>query len=146
VSEESGASPIPLVLDASVLIAIVRGDAAVTNLILGYDAGGQPLIIPALAMTAASLDVHAEETEELLTGLERLDHAMVAPLRDAEQAARLADMIGRTELDSWDAHVASVADAAVCPIMTLVGAMWRQHANDLDETLHIIEIDDPEEG
>lgn len=145
-SEEGGASPIPLVLDASVLIAIVRGDAAVTNLILGYDADGQPLVISTLTMAAASLDVHTEETEELLAGLEGLDRVIVAPLRDAEQAAHLADVISETGLDPWDAHVASVADASVCPILTLDGDKWRQHAGDLDQPLHIITIRDPDDG
>jgi hypothetical protein len=49
-------------------------------------------------------------------------------------------------LNPWDAHVAMVADAEVCPILTLDGAKWRQHVRDLDEPLHVIEIDDPEDG
>ncbi len=48
-------------------------------------------------------------------------------------------------LDPWDAHVAAVADAAVCPILTLDAPKWRQHSGDLDEPLHIIEIADPDE-
>src|SRR5205823_3228316 len=46
-------------------------------------------------------------------------------------------------LDPWDAHVAAVADAAVCPVLTLDAARWREHAADLDEPLHVIEIADP---
>jgi hypothetical protein len=42
--------------------------------------------------------------------------------------------------------VAAVADAAVCPILTLDAAMWREHAADLDEPLHVIEIADPGEA
>jgi predicted nucleic acid-binding protein len=112
--------------------------------VLDYDARSQPLVIPVLAMTAAALDTRTEEAEELLAGLERLDSVMVAPVRDAEQAARLAAVIGRTGLDPWDAHVAAVADAAICPILTLEAGKWRKHARDLDEPLHIIEIADPE--
>jgi hypothetical protein len=41
--------------------------------------------------------------------------------------------------------VAAVADAAVCPILTLDAPKWRQHSGDLDEALHIIEIADPDE-
>ncbi len=71
---------------------------------------------------------------------------MIAPLRDAEQAVRLAAVIARTGLDPWDAHVAAVANAAVCPILTLGAARWREPAADLDEPLHFIEIADPDEG
>lgn len=145
-SEDSGAQPPPLVLDVSVITAVVRGDAAVTGLVLDYDARSQPLVIPVLAMTAAALDTRTEEAEELLAGLERLDSVIVAPVRDAEQAARLAAVIARTGLDPGDAHVAAVADAAICPVLTLEVQKWRQHAGDLDEPLHIIEIADPEEG
>jgi predicted nucleic acid-binding protein len=144
VSEDGGASPAPLILDASVLTAIVRGDVGVMSLIQGYDADEQPTVIPVLAVTAAVLDMRNEETVDLLAGLERLGRSMTAPLRDAEQAAALADVIARTGLDPWDAHVAAVADAAVCPVLTLDGEKWRQHTGDLDEPLHLIEIADPE--
>jgi hypothetical protein len=42
--------------------------------------------------------------------------------------------------------VAAVADAAICPILTLDAAKWRQYAERLDEPLHIIEIADPDEA
>jgi hypothetical protein len=77
------------------------------------DASGRPLVLPVLALTGASLDVRTEDADDLLEGLERLGNAEVAPLRDAEQAARLAAVIARTGLDPWDAHVAAVADTAV---------------------------------
>jgi hypothetical protein len=103
-------------------------------------------VIPALAIVAASLDLRSDDTEAILHGLERLGSAMIAPLRDAEQAVRLAAVIARTGLDPWDAHVAAVADAAVCPVLTLDAARWREHAADLDEPLHFIEIADPDEA
>jgi predicted nucleic acid-binding protein len=145
VSEDGGARPAPLILDASVLIEAARGDAGVMTLIQGYDADGQPLIIPVLAVTAASLDMRSDDAEAILHGLERLENAMAAPVRDAEQAVRLADVIARTGLDPWDAHVAAVADAAVCPILTLDAAKWLEHAGDLDERLHFVEIADPDD-
>jgi predicted nucleic acid-binding protein len=145
VSEGGGALPAPLILDASVLIEAARGDAGVMTLIQGYDADGQPLIIPVLAVTAASIDSRSEDAEAILHGLERLENAMAAPVRDAEQAVRLADVIARTGLDPWDAHVAAVADAAICPIVTLDAAKWREHAGDLDERLHFVEIADPDD-
>jgi predicted nucleic acid-binding protein len=145
VSEDGGFRLAPLVLDASVLIEAARGDAGVMTLIQGFDADGQPLIIPVLAVTAASLDTRSEDAEAILHGLERLENAMGAAVRDAEQAVRLADVIARTGLDPWDAHVAAVADAAICPILTLDAAKWREHAGDLDEPLHFVEIADPDD-
>jgi predicted nucleic acid-binding protein len=146
VSEDSGAVPAPYVLDVSVLAAITRGDYGIMTFIQQLDASGQPLVISVLAMTGASLDLRSDDTEAILHGLERLENAMVAPLRDAEQAAGLADVMARTGLDPWDAHVAAVADASVCPILTLNAAKWRAHVTDLDEPLHIVVIADPDEG
>jgi predicted nucleic acid-binding protein len=145
VSEDSGAAPPPYIIDLSVAVAVARFDASVMTLIQGYDARGQSLVIPVLALTGASLDVRTEDADDLLEGLERLGNADVAPLRDAEQAARLAAVIARTGLDPWDAHVAAVADASVCPILTLDAGKWRRHSGDLDEPLHVIEIADPDE-
>lgn len=145
-SEDSGAVPTPYVLDVSVLAAITRGDYGIMTFVQQLDTSGQPLVIPVLPMTGASLDLRSDDTEAILHGLERFENAMVAPLRDAEQAAGLADVVARTGLDPWDAHVAAVADASVCPILTLDGAKWRAHAADLDEPLHIVEIADPDEG
>jgi hypothetical protein len=137
VSEDSGAVPAPYVLDVSALTAITRGDYGIMTFIQQLDASGQPLVIPVLAMTGAA--------EAILHGLERLGNALVAPLRDAEQAARLAAVIVRTGLDPWEGHVAAVADAAICPILTLDAGKWRQHSADLDDPLHFIEIADPDE-
>jgi predicted nucleic acid-binding protein len=145
VSEDAGAHPGPLVLDVSVLAEVARADAGLMTLIQGWDAAGQPLVIPAIAITGACLDVRSQDAEDLLHGLERLENAMVAPLRDTEQATRLAAIIARTGLDPWDAHVAAVADASICPIATLDAAKWREHARDLDEPLYFVEIADPED-
>ena len=142
-SEDGGAASPPYVLDVSVLVAVARFDAAIMTLIQGYDSRGQALVVPAMALTGASLDVRSEDADDLLEGVERLDNIEVAPLRDAEQAVRLAAVIASTGLNPWDAHVAAVADASICPILTLDAAKWRQHADDLDEPLHFIEIADP---
>ena len=116
-----------------------------TRLVLALDGRGRPLVIPVLAITAASLDARTEDGDVALMGLERLENTMIAPLRDADQAARLAAVIAKTGLETCDAHVAAVADASVCPILTLDAQKWREHATDLDEPLHIIEITDPDE-
>lgn len=144
-NEDAGARPAPLVLDVSVLTEVARADGGLMTLIQGWDAAGQALVVPALAITAASLDMRSQDAQDLLLGLERLESAMVAPLRDTEQATRLAAVIARTGLDPWDAHVAAVADASVCPIITLDAAKWREHALDLDEPLYFVEIADPDD-
>jgi predicted nucleic acid-binding protein len=146
VSEDSGAVPTPYVLDVSVVVAVARGDQEIMTFIQRLDATGQPMVIPVLAIAAASLDARSEEADELLAGFELLGHAEVAPLKGSEQATRLAVVIARTGLDPWDAHVAAVADASVCPILTLDAAKWRQHVADLDAPLHYIEIADPDEN
>lgn len=145
-SEDGGARPAPLVLDASVLIEAARGDFGIMTLLQGYDGDGVPLVIPVLATVAAALDTRSDDAEAIVHGLERLGNAMAAPVLDAEQAVRLADVIARTGLDPWDAHVAAVADASVCPILTLNAAKWQEHAGDLDEQLHFVEIADPDDS
>lgn len=144
-SEDSGATPTPWVTDVSVLTAVARGDYGVMAFIQHVDAAGRPLAIPALAMAGASIDMRSDDAEAILHGLERLGNAIFAPVQDTDQAMRLASIVARTGLDAWDAHVAAVADASVCPILTLNGAKWRQHSGDLDEPLHFIEIEDPGE-
>jgi predicted nucleic acid-binding protein len=146
VSEDGGFLPAPLILDVSVLTEAARGDDGVLALLQAYDASGQPLVIPALAVTAASLDMRTDDAEALLHGLERLAGVMPAALQGAEQAVRLADVIARTGLGPYDAHVAAVADASVCAILTLDPGKWREHARDLNEPLHFIEIAEPDEG
>ncbi|MGS2644924.1 hypothetical protein [Streptosporangium sp. G12] len=67
-----------------------------------------------------------------------------ASLDGIHRAAKLADMMSVTQLDQWDAHVASIADVAVCPILTLDAAKWVQPSSALDNPLHIIEIAAPD--
>jgi hypothetical protein len=142
----SDLSTIPVVLDAGVLIEIARGDPDLIKFILHYDASGQAMVMPALAVAAASLDTRSEDAADLISGLELLASMTVAPLSGVEQAVRLADVIAKTDLDPWDAHVAAVADAAICPIITLNGGKWRGASAALDQPLHIMEIADPGEG
>jgi hypothetical protein len=135
----------PLILDTGVLTAVARGDADIIALVQEYDARGQPIVIPALALAGASLDTRSEEGDDLLAGLELLEVVTVAPLSGAEQAARLAHLVARIGLDPWDAHVAAIADVAICPILTLNAAKWQRPSADLDDPLHIIEIADPDD-
>lgn len=142
---EGGAAPQPWVLDASVLTAVARADRQAMIFLAEVDAAGRTLVIPVLAVTGASLDMRAGGAAGLLEGVARLGSAMTAQVHDAGQAVQLAAVISRTGLDPWDAHVATVADESVCPIITLDAAKWREHAHDLDEPLHFIKIEDPEE-
>ena len=144
-SEDDGGVPTPLILDVSVLIEIARGDTDILTLIQDYDAAGQRMVVPALTVTAASIDIHNEEAADLLGGLELFQHIEIAPLQGVEQALALAAVMARTGLEPWDTHVAAIADAAVCPILTLDAAKWRQHSEDLDDRLYIVEIADPDE-
>ena len=125
------------------LTAVARGDADIIALVQENDARGQPIVIPALALAGASFDTSSEEGDDLLASLELLGVVTVAPLSGVEQAARLAHLIARTGLDPWDAHVAAIADVAICPILTLNAAEWERPSADLDDPLHIIEIADP---
>lgn len=142
-SEDAGAALPPYVLDVSALTAVARGDAGVMSLVQALDGQGRPLVIPVLAVTAASLDARSDDADELLEGLERLENVLAAPVQDAEQAVRLAAVVARTNLDPWDAHGTQVADASVCAILTADAARWREHARDLEEPLHFIEIAEP---
>lgn len=139
----SDAARPPLVLDTSVLTAVARADPDIIALIQGYDARRQPMVMPALAGAGASLDARSDEADDLLAGLELLGSVTAAPLSGAEQAARLAGVIARTGLEPWDAHVAAIADVAICPVLTLDAARWEQPSADLDEPLHVIEVSDP---
>jgi hypothetical protein len=46
------------------------------TLVQELDARGRSLVIPALAVTGASLDIHSDEAAELLAGLEQLEKAL----------------------------------------------------------------------
>jgi predicted nucleic acid-binding protein len=139
----SSHTPVPYILDTGLIIEIARGDADLIGLIQGFDAAGQPMVVSALAITGASLDVRSEEADDLLAGFDLLDTVTIAPLSGAEQASALAAMIARTGLDPWDAHVAAIADVSVCPILTLSPAKWVEPSQSLPEPLHIREIADP---
>jgi predicted nucleic acid-binding protein len=146
VSEEAGTAPEQWVVDVGVLVELARANVDVTRLLLNLDAQGQSLVIPVLGMAAASADARTEDADVTLRGLEQLDNVQVAPMRDAEQAARLAAIAARAELEYGDAHVAAVAIASGCPILTLDAAKWQQIAVELDEPLETIEIAEPPEG
>jgi predicted nucleic acid-binding protein len=140
----SESSPTPLIVDTSVLIEVARADPEIMSLMQTFDAGSQPLVIPALAVTGASLDAHSGDVDDLLAGLELLENVTVAPLNGARQAAKVASVMDSTGLAAWDAHVAAVATASKCAILTLDAAKWQQVSGAFDPPLQIVEIADPD--
>jgi hypothetical protein len=136
---------IPLILDDLVLTEIARGDAALIELIQRYDALGQPLVVPALAITGAYVDTRTEDAAALLEGIVLMEQIELAPLSTPRQALELADIQARTGLGPYPAHVAQVADAATCPILTLDASRWTAPSAALENPLYIIEIADPGE-
>lgn len=139
-------TPTPQILDTSVLIDIIRGDPDLISFLQHLDRAGQPIVIPSLAVTGALLDTRGvEDGPALLAGLAAFERAIVAPLDGVVQAAGLTEMIALTGLSPWDAHVATIADIAVCPILTLDQTRWEAPSAALEQPLHIIEItDDPD--
>lgn len=136
---------IPLVLDDLVLTETARGDTALIELIQHYDAAGQPMVVPALAVTGAYADIRTEAAAALLEGIVLMEHVELAPLGNPHQAIALAEVASKTELDLCAAHVAQVADASACPILTTDAARWARPSSALENPLYIIEIADPGE-
>ncbi|GAA0436119.1 hypothetical protein Acor_55240 [Acrocarpospora corrugata] len=137
-------TPVPLILDSTVLHELARGEFGTISLIQGYDADGQPMVVSALAITRALVDTHTEEATDAMHGLTSLEYVTVAPLRDTEQAELLAEVVVTTGLEVYEAHTAAIADISVCPILTMDASRWIDASTRLDEPLHIIEIRDPE--
>ena len=136
---------IPYVLDDLTLAEVARGDTDLIDLLLSYDAAGQVLVVPVLAAAAAYRDYPSADAADSLRGIPELDCAMSAPVGDVTQAMRLVEIAAKTGLDVCAAHVAAVADASVCPILTLDADRWRRASASLPDPLHVIEIADPEE-
>jgi hypothetical protein len=135
---------IPYVLDDLTLTEVARGDADLIRLLLSYDSEGQVLVVPVLAAAAAYRDNPSADAADSLRGLPELDHAMSAPVGDVAQALRLMEFAEKTGLDLCAAQVAAVADASVCPILTVNGERWRRASAALPDPLYVIEIADPD--
>jgi hypothetical protein len=137
--------PTPLILDATVLHELARGDAGTIGLIQSYDADGQPMVVSALAITATLIHAGTEQAADAMHGLAAMEYVTVAPLRDAEQAESLALVAVTTGLDVCEAHTAAIADISVCPILTFGAGRWQEASRLLDNRLHTIEIADPDD-
>ncbi|WP_157555989.1 hypothetical protein [Herbidospora yilanensis] len=130
----------------SVLDEVARGDAQLITFLQRCDSIGQSLVVPSLALAGVGTSMHHDtDAEDLLTGVANLEVVTVAPLKGVEQGFRLARVTSVTGLDPWDGHVAAVADASVCPILTVDAKKWQGPSKALEHPLHIIEItEDPE--
>lgn len=139
-------TPPPYVADVSILAALSRADQQVGTLLQSLDRQGQQVAVPVLAITGAFLGAPGREDRDLLDdALERFGIIIIAPLRDKAQAIDLARAIGRAGLDPWDAHVAAVARASGCRILTVNGPKWREHEHDLGKRLEFVQVEDFEE-
>ncbi|WP_283136456.1 hypothetical protein [Rhizohabitans arisaemae] len=139
-------SPTPHILDSTILVNVARGDADLIGFLQDFDRSGQTLVIPSLAVAGALLDSRGlPEAQPLLAGLAAFERATVAPLDGVPQAAHLAHMISITGLTPYDAHVAAIADVAVCPILTLDAKHWHDSSHALAHPLTIIEIAEAEQ-
>ncbi|GAA4196632.1 hypothetical protein GCM10022252_44270 [Streptosporangium oxazolinicum] len=122
------------------------GDVNLIGFLQDFDRAGQSLVISSLTAVGALLDSQGlPDTQALFIGLPAFERTTVAPLDRIHQAAKLADIISATGLNAWDAHVAAIADVAVCPILTLDASRWTQLSRALDNPPYIIEIADPEQ-
>jgi hypothetical protein len=135
---------IPYVLDDLTLTEVARGDTDLIQLLLSFDASGQALVVPVLAAAAAYRDCPSADAADSLRGMPDLDHAMSAPVGDVTQAIRLVEIAEKTGLDLCAAQVAAIADASVCPILTVDGDRWRRASASLPDPLRIVEIADPQ--
>ncbi|MEV4113416.1 hypothetical protein [Nonomuraea sp. NPDC049695] len=133
----------PLILDTGVLAELARGDLNLMEMVARWDEQGQPMVVSVVAIASAARDSGSKDATDLLLGIATMERITVAGLREPEHGITLASVLGRTGLDWGDAHVAALADASVCPILTLDGSHWTQAARAFDEPLHVIEISDP---
>ncbi|MGI5158302.1 hypothetical protein [Microbispora sp. CA-102843] len=100
------------------------------------------MVVSALAITSTLIEASSEEAVDAMHGLATMEHVMVAPIWDAEQAENLALVAAATGLDVCEAHTASIADVSACPILTFDAARWNEASRSLDNHLFTIEIAD----
>ncbi|MGP4103829.1 hypothetical protein [Nonomuraea sp. KM90] len=84
------------------------------------------MVMPALALTAASLDASSAEADHLLGSLELFERVEIASLAGADRVPTLAAVMAKTDPDAHDAHVVAIADVAALPILTLDRPKWEK--------------------
>ncbi|MFC5815617.1 hypothetical protein [Nonomuraea harbinensis] len=133
----------PLILDTGILIELARGDSNLMEMVARFDAEGQPMVLSVLAVSGASVDSGSKDAADLLLGIATMQQITVAGLREPDHGIALASAITRTGLDWGDAHVAAIADASVCPVLTLDKNHWERAVHAFEQSLHVIEIAGP---
>ncbi|MGP4104559.1 hypothetical protein [Nonomuraea sp. KM90] len=135
----------PLILDTGVLVELARGDLNLMEMVARWDEHGQAMVMSVVAVASAARDSGSKDATDLLLGIATMDQITVAGLPEPEHGIALASVLGGTELDWGDAHVAALADTSLCPILTLDGSHWAPAIRAFEEPLHVIEIPDPPE-
>lgn len=132
------------VLDVTVLADCARGDAELIGMIQQFDVDHVTLIVPALAVTGATIDVGgAPEQVALIRGICRLDSARFAGLTEFDDAAELARLRFVTTLEHlWDVHTAEVALNRGVPVLTLDHGRWREAVRETGGDLSVVEVSD----
>ncbi|GII76761.1 hypothetical protein Sru01_17430 [Sphaerisporangium rufum] len=130
------------ILDAGVLMEVARGDAGVIHLLQGMDAAGIGLVVPALAVTGAALDIGArDEQMALIRGVARLESAALAGVVTFDDATDLAHgrRAARSLEELWDVQAALQAVMRGCPVLTTDHARWKEASREV-RGLNVVEI------
>ncbi|MFC0862322.1 hypothetical protein ACFHYQ_08435 [Sphaerimonospora cavernae] len=131
------------VLDAAFLKEAARGDIDIINMIQQFDAERVALVIPALAATAAAIDVGGTpERVAVLRGICRLDSARFAGLVDFDDTTELARMRLAVEAlpDLWDVQAAEQAIMRSCPVLTVNYGLWKSAVHEASGELTVVEV------
>ncbi|MER5318537.1 hypothetical protein [Streptosporangium roseum] len=134
-----------LVLDVSVLTECARGDVGIINLIQQFDADRKPLIIPAMAVTGATVELGGDQDQlAVVSGLCRLDSANLTAVSNFKDGVEIGQVLIEVEscTTPWDAHAVTEALLHRCPILTTDYARWKGIVQDLSGGLTIVEIAD----
>lgn len=131
------------VLDAPLLAEVGRGDNDVIALLQQLDADNISIIVPALALTGATIETAAtNEQLAVIRGVGRLDSAHFAALAAFDDTTDLARM--RLEVDApeelWDVQTALQAVLRSCPVLTTDAARWQATQDELAGQLIVVEV------
>ncbi|WP_433253115.1 hypothetical protein ACQPYK_09095 [Streptosporangium sp. CA-135522] len=129
----------------SVLTECARGDVGIINLIQRFDADGKPLIIPAMTVTGATVELGGNQDQlAVISGLCRLDSASVPAVNDFKDGVEIGQVLVEVEacVTSWDAHAVTEALLHRCPILTADYARWKDVIQDLPGGPTVVEIAD----
>ncbi|MFI7637815.1 hypothetical protein [Nonomuraea sp. NPDC049400] len=131
------------VLDAALLAEVGRGDNDVIALLQQLDAANISIIVPALAVTGATVEtVATNEQLAVIRGVGRLDSTTFAALVAFDDVTDLARM--RLEVRSpeelWDVQTALHAVLRNCPILTTDAKRWQATLDEMAGQLLVVEV------